>query len=282
MLGKNTTRFACLLVFTLMCVAPTIGKAVRTAPLMLRSSAALVILDVASGRVLERHADVEQVATPGSVLKPLVLMTALRSGAVREHEAIACRGTLVVAGHNLACSHPRDVTVLDGRQALAESCNTYFATVAKRMPSATLVDGLRAFGILPTREPRDGDERALVALGLQGVAVSPMQLALAFRKLALEMNASPGGPAKVVRDGMVQSVQTGMANAARTEGVMLGGKTGTVDGPGGRSHGWFAGVVFAGMGAGAADRVIVVYVPNGNGADAAAIARSVLLYRGVR
>ena len=241
-----------------------------------QARAVLVILDVASGRVLERSGDVQMGSAPGSVLKSLILMTALRSGAVRERETIACRGTLVIAGHNLACSHPRDVTVLDARQALAESCNTYFATLAERMPSATVTSGLRSYGVLPLREPRDGAERALLALGLQDAVVSPMQLAQAYRKLALQINEGPSSEAKVVRDGLLASVKTGMANAARAQGVALGGKTGTVDDAGGRSHGWFAGLVFSGLDARTVDRVIVVYVPNGNGADAAAVASAKL------
>ena len=240
------------------------------------SRAVALVVDVASGRVVKRSGDIEAASAPGSVLKPFVLATALRSGAVREHETIACRGTLVVAGHNLACSHPRDVTVLDARQALAESCNTYFATVAERMSSATLVSGLRGFGIFPAKEPRDGAERALLALGLQDVTVRPLQLAQAYRKLAQQINNASGGDGKVVRDGLVASVQTGMANAARAQGVALGGKTGTADDSGGRSHGWFAGLVFTGQNARTVDRVIVVYVPNGNGADAATIAGAML------
>ncbi len=246
-----------------------------------RAGTSVVLLDVNTGQVLQRSGDVEREAVPGSVLKPFVLMTAIRSGAVREHETIPCTGALVVAGHNLACSHPRDVTVLDARQALAKSCNSYFAAVASRMPSATLSAGLRSYGLHSDGEPRDADERILLALGLREIRVSTMQLAQAYRHLAGEMNASSSGVAKVVRDGMLQSVETGMANAARSQGVTLGGKTGTVDDPGGRSHGWFAGILFDGLDAQLAGKVIVVFVPNGNGADAAAFAGT-FVRRGAR
>ncbi len=257
-------------------------RPVSGAPTASVANAAIVVMDVASGRVLQRSGILGSESTPGSVLKPFVLLTALRSGVVREHEAIACRGTLTVGGHNLACSHPRDVTVLDARQALAESCNTYFATVAERMPSATLMNGLRAYGIQAAKEPRDGTERALLAVGLQDVMISPLQLAQAYRKLAQQTNASPGEEVKVVEDGLRASVQTGMANAARAQEVALGGKTGTVDDRGGRSHGWFAGIVFSGADASRADSVVVVYVPNGNGADAASIAGFTVRGKSVR
>jgi cell division protein FtsI/penicillin-binding protein 2 len=209
------------------------------------------------------------------------MATALRAHVMTERDTVACHGKLTVAGHNLACSHPRDVTVLDAREALANSCNTYFATMARRMSAETLAEGLRGFGVVPTHTPRDADDRVLMALGLQGTSVSPVLLAEAYRKLALAMNAPDDHAARVVEEGMVQSVQTGMAHAARVEGTALGGKTGTVDDPGGRSHGWFAGIVFD---AGAkAQRVVVVFVPNGNGNDAAALAKRVVVeLRGVR
>lgn len=239
--------------------------------------AAALVLDVSTGQVLQRFGDLERESLPGSVMKPFVLVTALRSGSIHEHDTAACRGTLMVAGHNLACSHPRDVTVLDARQALANSCNNYFAQVAARMPSATLVSGLRGYGLPAAKEPRDADERTLLALGLSSMDVSVMELARAYLRLAAEMNATPNSAAtKTVRDGLLQSVQTGMANAARAQGVTLGGKTGTVDDPGGRSHGWFAGIIFNGLDAQVASRVMVVFVPNGNGADAASIAGTLL------
>lgn len=239
----------------------------------------VVLMDVPSGNVLFSAGDRDVMSTPGSALKLFVLMAALDARIIDAHQTIACRGSLVVAGHNLACSHPRDVTVLDARQALAESCNSYFAKLAQRMPDATLANGLRKFGVMPARVSEGADARVLLALGMQGVAVSPRGLAEAYRKMALRMDASGDEASRVVADGMVQSVLTGMAHAARIDGMMLGGKTGTVDDGGGRSHGWFAGIVFSGALPNSAKQVLVVYMPNGNGNDAATFARQVLISR---
>jgi cell division protein FtsI/penicillin-binding protein 2 len=117
-----------------------------------------------------------------------------------------------------------------------------------------------------------------MALGLVGVRVSPMQMAVAYRKLAQQMNEQQKS-AVVVRDGMVQSVETGMAHGTHVEGTMLGGKTGTAqdsDGSSDRywSHGWFAGILFVGQEK--AQQVIVIYLPHGNGNDAALLAKRVI------
>jgi len=236
-----------------------------------------MVVDVPSGRVLASYGAVDREATPGSTLKPFVLRAALEGGAVSERATVACRRTLIVKGHNLTCVHPRAITVMDAREALGESCNQYFATVAGRMGSGALVEGLRAYGLRPAGSVVSPDERVLLALGVEGIQVSPKELAEAYRRLAVEMTGSQRGSLGVVRDGLMQSVETGMAHAAYAPGVALGGKTGTADGPdGGRSHGWFAGIVFAGS---KAERVIVVFVPDGNGNDAAGLARQIVVGR---
>lgn len=238
---------------------------------------AAMVVDVVSGRVLASYGAVEREAAPGSTLKPFVLRAALETGAVSERATVACRGTLMVKGHNLTCVHPRAIPMMDAREALQESCNNYFARVAGRMGSGALVEGLRTYGLRPVGAVVSQDERVLLALGVEGIRVSPKELAEAYRRLALEMTGSQRGSVAVVRDGLMQSVETGMAHGAHTRGVALGGKTGTADGPGGwGSHGWFAGVLFNGA---TAERVIVVFVPDGNGNDAAGLARRILAGR---
>lgn len=274
----QTRRVNCLLALTLgVTVAQAQGIRSPGLERSLRSAgASVVVMDAGSGRVLIDFGNVDVHASPGSTLKPFVLRAALGAGVITGRTTVHCNGTLQVAGHNLACVHPRDITVLDAREALAESCNTYFAAVAGRISSEAMVRGLLGFGMSVEHVPQSRDERVLLALGMQGVRVSPRQLAEAYRRFAKEMNAAPAGADAVVRDGLLQSVQTGMAHAAHVDGMILGGKTGTVDDAGGRSHGWFAGLVFDGENSVRAWRVIVVYVPNGNGNDAAALARRVL------
>jgi cell division protein FtsI/penicillin-binding protein 2 len=238
------------------------------------TGASALVLAVDSGRVLAQTGDVDAGAAPGSAVKPFVLRAALESGVVTERTTMHCDGTLRVAGRNLACVHPRDVTVLDARQALAESCNTYFAAVARRMTARQMVSALRGAGFQVQGVPPETDARVLMGLGLEGVRVSVRQMAEAYRGLAVWV-AGGDASARAVREGMVASVQTGVAHAAFVPGVTLAGKTGTVDlRDTGRSEGWFAGVVYGAKGQ--PQQVLVVFVPNGNGRDAAALAARVL------
>lgn len=238
---------------------------------------AAIVLDASSGRSTATFGHVDHASSPGSTLKPFILAAALLSGIVSPHTRIACIGTMRIGQHNLACSHPRANTVLDAQQALANSCNTYFVTVARQMQTADLIRSLRGFGIAPNEIPATPDDRALLALGLSGVDVSPRQLALAYRKLALSL-ASNSGTANTVREGMLQSVSTGMAHAAGTDGVTLGGKTGSAhDATGAGQHGWFAGILFtAGSPHPTASQVLVIQVPGSNGNDAANLAHDLL------
>lgn len=237
-----------------------------------------MVIDAQSGRLIAKYGRIDSVSSPGSTLKPFVLRIALSSHLVDVRTRIACSGTMRLGQHDLACTHPRTVTVLDARQALANSCNTYFATVAQRMRTADLVDGLRRYGMVPMRVPESPDERILLALGLAGVAVSPRQLAEAYRRLATDLEDGNDDAAAAVREGLLESVTSGMAHAAQTEGVVLAGKTGSAhDRTLAGQHGWFAGVVFAdGKRRRAAAQVLVVAVPGGNGNDAAMLARRVL------
>jgi len=77
------------------------------------------------------------------------------------------------------------------------------------------------------------------------------------------------GEAPVVKRGLEGAVAYGMAHNAATDGLAVAGKTGTASDAGQAwTHGWFAGIASRG-----AQRVVVVlYVPRGNGADAASLA----------
>jgi cell division protein FtsI/penicillin-binding protein 2 len=60
-----------------------------------------------------------------------------------------------------------------------------------------------------------------------------------------------------------------MAHEASTAGMTIAGKTGTASDAGEAwTHGWFAGIASQETGR----VVVVIYVPRGNGADAAALA----------
>jgi cell division protein FtsI/penicillin-binding protein 2 len=260
-----------------------VDHAAREAP-----EARIVALDIASGRLLaaQRLKDAARtLAAPGSTLKPLVLYSLVSVGRWNPASRVACNRQLVVAGHRLACAHPL-APPFNARDALTWSCNTYFAAVARTLRPDELGLLLRPTGLLGAtaletneavaefREPDSADAEQLTLLGVEGVRVTPLELATAYRWLAMEMVAHPDSDAtQVVREGLEDSASFGMAGQANLGGVAVMGKTGTAEGvQSSRTHGWFVGLAPAEK----PKVVIVVYLPAGRGADAAHVAGEIL------
>jgi cell division protein FtsI/penicillin-binding protein 2 len=256
--------------------------------------ARIVVLDIATGRVLAATHLAESartLAAPGSTLKPLVLYGLIASGRWDPSRRIACTRRLRIGGRSLNCSHPPadpPGAPFDARQALAWSCNTYFASVAGTVAPGELRSLLAPTGLLGQtglapaeamaafRDPHTAEEASLTLLGVDGIRVTPLELAAAYRWLALQLAAHSGSvAAQVVQEGLADSASFGIAAAASLGGVPVAGKTGTANlGPGTPSHGWFAGLVPAVE----PNAVVVVYLPAGHGANAAQAAADLLAH----
>ncbi len=256
--------------------------------------ARIVVVDEASGRVLAaRHLGeaARTLAAPGSTLKPLVLYGLVSGGRWDPGRRVACDRKLRVGGRELNCSHP-ETNPMDAREALTWSCNSYFAAVGATLRAGELRGLLAPTGLLgetglaaseataAMREPKSADDERLAVLGVEGVRVTPLELAAAYRWLGLQLAAhKETEAARVVKAGMEDSASFGMAGAAGLGGVPVAGKTGTASvAGGGQTHGWFAGIAPAD----AARVVIVVYLPAGHGADAARVAAEVLAHSPLR
>jgi cell division protein FtsI/penicillin-binding protein 2 len=264
-----------------------VERAARTAP-----QARILILDFATGHLLASHQLSEAahtLAAPGSTLKPLLLYGLIAGGRWDPDRRVACHRILVVAGHSLACTHP-PAPPFDAREALTWSCNTYFAAVARSLEPEELGRLLRPTGLLAVtglagnaapneaaaefREPANAEAGQLAFLGVEGIRVTPLELASAYRWLALQLAAHPGTQAaQVVRAGMEDSAGFGMARQAGLGAVPVAGKTGTAESEASRqSHGWFAGIAPIEK----PQVIVVVYLPAGRGADAASVTAQVL------
>jgi len=260
-----------------------VDRAARKAP-----EARIVVLDIASGRLLAAYRlddAARTLAAPGSTLKPLVLYQLVSAGRWNPASRVECNRQLVVAGHRLACTHPPALP-FDAPEALTWSCNTYFAAVARTLRPGELGRLLRPTGLLGAtgletdeavaefREPESEDSKQLALLGVEGVRVTPLELATAYRWLATELAGHPNSDAaQVVREGLEDSASFGMAGQASLGGVAVMGKTGTAEGvQSSGTHGWFVGLASAEK----PKVVIVVYLPAGRGADAAHLAGEIL------
>jgi peptidoglycan glycosyltransferase len=250
---------------------------------------ALVVLNVASGKILAKsHLDVaaQRLAAPGSTLKPFVLMELLSTGRVQPATRLVCRRPLYIGGRRLDCTHPEGVNALDAADAIAYSCNSYFASVATLLKHDELARMLRRTGftsrthLVPNEavgtltEAREEPQLQLQALGEWGIEVTPLELLTAYRNLALQKLRTPDtGSAAPVFDGLERSVRYGMAHSAQPHGTTAAGKTGTAADPGTTwTHGFFVGYAPADK----PEIAIVVYLRQGRGMDAAAIAGKVL------
>lgn len=252
---------------------PTREQAALTDALQ-NTSAIATILHQHSGKVLATHGNIESADTPGSVLKPLLLFAALQQNLIAPTATVFCRRDLRIGDKPYPCTHPQSNIAFTAQEALAYSCNTWFASLALRFTPSVLTEVLQAFHLHPGTTPTLPDQIQLIALGLAGVRTSPLQIATAYRRLSSKL----GQPfAKPVADGLRDSVAFGMAHNADMPGVDISGKTGTASNPPRQlwSHGWFAGFTTTGR----TPLVISLYLPQGNGADAADLARNFFMLR---
>jgi peptidoglycan glycosyltransferase len=260
-------------------------SATRIAP-----QARIVVVTISDGHlVASRHLAeaARTLAAPGSTLKPIMLYQMLTAGVWSADQRVPCSGDLEIGGRRLACSHPSALP-FDAREALAWSCNTYFAQTAKVIQPGRLSQMLQTSGLLGQtglaageataefRAPRTAEETQLTVLGVDGIRVTPLELAAAYRWLARELDAHAGSAAATtVQTGLAESATFGIAKGARVRGASVIGKTGTAestDSP--RPHGWFVGLTPALK----PKFVVVIYLPVGHGSDAATAAGEVLAH----
>jgi cell division protein FtsI/penicillin-binding protein 2 len=254
------------------------------------TAAVALVLETKSGRLLavEKPGDAARLRSrPGSILKPFFLTGALEQTAVRPETTVFCRRSLHILGRNLECTHPQSDVAFSADDALAYSCNTYFADLANRLSPTEATAILQSYGLgepsryftmepsSELRSPTSMEHKQLFILGLAGVAVTPAQVAVGYQRLALKLADSNASPLlQVVEAGMTHSVEYGMAHDADVPGLQIAGKTGTASDQGQAwTNGWFAGIARART----AEIVVVIYLPRGNGADAARLAHRFLL-----
>jgi len=224
----------------------------------------VVLLDAETGRVLN-GTTAGVLARPGSTLKPFTLLTLLESG--RRPGTLVCEGKVAVGDRRFDCTHPVISRTFGAEEALAYSCNSWFTRMALRLDAGALYRRLRGMGFGTegeVEEVRSAEAVQMQAMGEAGIRVTPLELARAYRKLAVLRKEKELGP---LFAGLEGAVRYGTAQAAAVRGVSVAGKTGTGDGA------WFAGYAPAED----ARVVVVVHLPQGRGgADAAPLAAEVL------
>jgi cell division protein FtsI/penicillin-binding protein 2 len=244
-----------------------------------------VVLDLRTSKLVaayDLNMAARRLATPGSTVKSFVLLKLLETGKTNASERYVCPRRVRIAERQLDCTHPDLPGPIDPTDALAWSCNAYFAMAAKRLTPTDLADALRRAGLASSsgladneavgsvKQAASGDQLQLQALGEWGVMTTPLALLKAYAGLAQKVD-DPN--VKLVWQGMEHSVAYGLARAAHVDKVNIAGKTGTAAQPGAAvTHGWFVGLAPAEK----PEIAVVVYIEPGRGLDAAALAQPIL------
>ncbi|HSL53764.1 MAG TPA: SpoIID/LytB domain-containing protein, partial [Pyrinomonadaceae bacterium] len=270
---------------------------------------AVIVLDPQSGRVravVNPELAFKSAFPPGSTIKPFTTLGALRAGIIKEDTRIRCRGKHKREDVVDACVHPPRLPPFTPAEAVAYSCNYFFATIGERLEQEKFTNMLTEFGFgQPTGIESPTESAGVLARGslqLQSalgegpfVQVTPVQLATAYAALfngGALLKPNYDGVRKVraqlriddkersmLLEGMRGAVSFGTAEKADLDSlpVYVIGKTGTSTQLGGfRSQGWFAGIAFKRDPEPAnAQLLVVVYLKNAHGSDAAELARPI-------
>jgi len=245
------------------------------------NSGAALLLDVRSGRLLASNNSPfvgKSLLPPGSTLKPFTLSALLTSGKLRPDASYLCPERLTLAGRRMDCTHPRLGSALHVDTAIAYSCNNFVAHAAENVAPGELARSLQSRGLgslthLTDTSEVPGDIRPalspevqkLQALGEDKILITPAELAMAYRSLALHVQPP-------ILTGLEGAVEFGTAQLAGVSWAKLAGKTGSTRlGP--QFMAWFAGF----LPSRAPELVIVVMIAGHHGgSDAAPIARQIL------
>ena len=108
----------------------------------------IIVMDAQTGRVraiVNPQLAYAQTLMPGSAIKPFTALTALRAGLIDGSSRTVCPGRFTGLNFSLACVHPDHLPPFSPSQAIAYSCNYYFAAAGQRLGRDKLVATLREF-----------------------------------------------------------------------------------------------------------------------------------------
>lgn len=277
---------------------------------------AVLVMDPHTGRlraVANPRLAFEQAFPPGSTIKSFTALTAMRGGLIDAESRTQCPGRFSGESIDVICSHPRSKTPFNLSQALAYSCNYFFATMSGRLSfdafkstlasagfgTKTGVNSAESAGVF-----RDGDWRVRDLLGEgDNLLVTPIQLLTGYvalmngghlfrpqlsasDKFAAEerasLNIETSQRFEIVK-GMRGAVVYGTADRSGLSKLPLFifGKTGTsASSSGFRRQGWFVGFAANANSADEAfpeslELAVLVFLKRSHGSDAAAVSRRV-------
>jgi membrane peptidoglycan carboxypeptidase len=276
----------------------------------------VLVIDPQTGRlraVVNPRFAFEQAYPPGSAIKPFTALAALRAGLLDLETRRKCQTKYTRGDFEILCSHPRSNSPFNLTQALAYSCNDYFAHVGERLSEGTFNATLGSFGFGERTGGKAneaagtlsrGEWRVQTALGDDDkLLVTPIQLLATYAALVngghlyrpqqtkdaafvpsenARLNIAPAHR-KALLEGMRGVVKYGTAGKSDLGKlpVYVFGKTGTSTASNGfRTQGWFAGFAAESrpVGVPAPEQVklgVLVFLKRAHGSQAAEVSKPI-------
>jgi cell division protein FtsI/penicillin-binding protein 2 len=215
----------------------------------------------------ERNRAVTDVYEPGSIFKLVTISGALADDLVRPTSKFRLPSTLTLYDRTINESHPRGTVVYSVREILQWSSNVGAVKIGMMMGKQSLLEWMDAFGfgratgigfpgeasgIVPPADQWSGTSIVNIPMG-QGIAVTPLQMAVAFSTVANDgvavrprLVAQVGSTvdddveqrrvisarvARQVRSMLATAVAEGTGTKAQIPGYEVAGKTGTAEKP---------------------------------------------------
>ena len=85
--------------------------------------------------------------SPGSTIKPIVALSALENNVISPNMKVKCTGKIELYGHTYHCWKEKGHGYMDLRNAIKQSCDTYFYEASKRLGVDRLNVTARKFGL---------------------------------------------------------------------------------------------------------------------------------------
>ena len=241
---------------------------------------AIVILDPQTGRVravVNPEVAFDHTLPPGSAIKPFTALAALQTGVITHDTRIRCQQKSKREDVVDSCSHPPNLEPFTPAEALAHSCNHYFTSVGERLDEERFSSLLTNLGLGQNLARGRWQPESAVGEG-PFLQVTPIQLAKAYAALFNGQIQVNDQHRAMLIEGMRGVVEFGTAKKAELAALpsFVIGKTGTSTPlQGFRPQGWFVGLAFAHDKPSNPQLVVVVYLKNAHGSDAAEIARPI-------
>jgi len=227
------------------------------------------VKDNAFGRkpAYDRNRCVTDIYEPGSIFKLVTISGALADGLVKPTSKFTLPPSLTVYDRTINESHVRGTVTYSVREILQWSSNVGAVTIGMKMGKARLLTWMEAFGfarptgiafpgeaagLVPPAPLWSGTTIANVPMG-QGIAVTPIQMAVAFSTVAnngvavkprliaqvgdvvyddmQKHRVIPASVARDVRSMLATAVAEGTGTKAQIPGYEVAGKTGTAEKP---------------------------------------------------